>query len=469
VVVGLRRILNGLVILAIAWYVVYVYAERLFAYTGKITQSPKGTIRISIHSTGAQGNDQSRYPSLSADGRHVAFASDANNLVDDDTNGQPDIFVHDVQTSQTIRVSLASDGTEADRWCDEAAISGDGRYVAFASYATNLVPGDTNNCADIFIHDMQTGQLIRVSVASDGMQGDDGSHSPFISVDGRYVTFTSRSFRLIDDDTNGKSDIFVRDRDVDQDGILDEPGQVSTVRVSVASDGSEGNGSATAPSASDSGRYVTFLSSSDNLVEGDTNGWRDVFVHDMQTGQTTRVSVATNGTEANWESGAPFISANGRYVSFTSYASNLVNGDTNGANDVFVHDRQTGQTINVSSHSSHVPGNRSSYTSSISGDGRYVAFSSYASNLVEGDTNDQSDIFVRDLQTGWIIRILAAFDDGQGNGLSQYPFISADGRYVTFESSASNLVEGDANDVSDIFVRGRLFCHFYLPLILYNH
>jgi Tol biopolymer transport system component len=265
------------------------------------------------------------------------------------------------------------------------SISADGRYVAFASGASNLVPGDTNGWADVFVHDQQTGQTSLVSVAADGMQGNGGSWGPSISADGRYVAFTSEASNLVPGDANGVQDVFVHDRETEQ-----------TSRVSLAADGTEGNSHSAGPSMSADGRYVAFRSWASNLVPGDTNGMLDIFIHDRQTGQTSRVSVATDGTEGNSHSAGPSISADGRYVAFISEASNLVPGDTNGQQDIFVHDRQTGQTSRVSVAADGTQGNGGSYWPSISANGRYVAFMSEASNLVPGDTNGQQDVFVHD-------------------------------------------------------------------------
>jgi Tol biopolymer transport system component len=224
-------------------------------------------------------------------------------------------------------VSVASDSTQGNDNSWDPSISADGRYVAFFSHASNLVPGDTNNTLDVFVHDRLTGQTTRVSVASDGTEGNGDSFVGSISADGRYVAFASWASNLVPGDTNGRSDIFVHDRVTGQ-----------TTRVSVASDGTEGNGDSWGcPSISADGRYVAFASWASNLVPGDTNGRSDIFVHDRVTGQTTRVSVASDGTEGNGDSWwRPSISADGRYVAFPSYASNLVPGDTNGWADIFV-------------------------------------------------------------------------------------------------------------------------------------
>ncbi|MCI0730039.1 MAG: hypothetical protein L0332_25425, partial [Chloroflexi bacterium] len=402
------------------------------------------TSRVSVASDGTQGNEDSYSPSISADGRYVAFSSTATNLVSGDTNGMWDVFVHDRQTGQTTRVSVASDGTQGNDESTGRSISADGRYVAFESHANNLVSGDTNGSGDVFVHDRETGQTTRVSVASDGTQGNDHSDWPSISANGRFVAFHSIANNLVSGDTNDFADVFVHDRETGQ-----------TTRVSVASGGTQGDGHSSWPSISADGRYVTFESFANNLVSGDNNGNWDVFVHDRQTGQTTCVSIASDGTQGNNGSYFSSISADGRYVAFDSDANNLVSGDTNGTLDAFVHDRQTGQTTRVSIASDGTQGNDNSSLSSISADGRYVTFSSGADNLVIGDTNGVWDAFVHDRQTGQTTRVSIASDGTQGNADSFWSFISADGRYVAFESFANNLVGGDTNDVFDVFVHDR--------------
>src|SRR6266545_201355 len=294
------------------------------------------------------------------------------------------------------RVSVASDGTEGnDRSYDRSALSKDGRFVAFRSAATNLVPDDTNNTWDVFLHDQQTGQTTRVSVDSFGNQGNGGSFRPALSADGAVVAFDSDATNLVMGDTNGASDVFMY-----------EAGQ--TTLVSVGLGGAAGNSDSYDPSISPNGRFVAFYSVATNLVNGDTNtcgpfttpgSCSDVFVRDLQMGQTTRVSVDSHGNQGNSVSYDPSISADGRFVAFYSLASNLVDGvdgDTNNTYDVFVHDRQTGQTTRVSVDSNDTQANGGSFNVSLSADGRAVAFYSNATNLVSGDTNGTDDIFVAD-------------------------------------------------------------------------
>ena len=402
------------------------------------------TTRVSVATNGAQGNGESHSSAISADGRYIAFNSAASNLVSGDTNAAWDIFVHDRDTGVTTRVSVATNGAQGNGQSEWPEISADGRYVAFQSLASTLVSGDINAACDIFVHDRDTGATTRLSVATDGTPGNDASLDPAIGADGRYVAFTSTATNLVAADTNATQDIFVHDRDT---GV--------TTRVSVATDGTEGNGYSIGPAISADGRYIAFSSVASNLVAGDTNARRDIFVHDRDTGVTTLVSVATDGTPGNDSSGDSAISADGRYVAFTSAATNLVADKTNATWDIFVHDRDTGVTTRVSVATDGSQGNDPSYRAAISTDGQYVAYYSHASNLVTDDTNAASDSFVHDRDTGVTTRVSVATDGAQGNGESQYPAISADARYIAFPSRATNLVAGDTNAGLDVFVRVR--------------
>ncbi|MEX2158554.1 MAG: flexitail domain-containing putative surface protein [Dehalococcoidia bacterium] len=402
------------------------------------------TERVSVDSAGNQGNSQSYADAISADGRFVAFRSHATNLVAGDTNGTFDAFVRDRQSGTTERVSVDSAGNQGNSDSYAAAISADGRFVAFWSAATNLVAGDTNGVQDAFVRDRQTGTTERVSLDNAGTQGNDSSYPVSISADGRFVAFESYATNLVASDTNGVPDAFVRDR---QSG--------TTERVSVDSSGTQGNDSSWAGSISADGRFVAFASVATNLVAGDTNGTGDVFVRDRLSGTTERVSVDSVGTQSNGFSYAAAISADGRFVAFWSDATNLVAGDTNGVADAFVRDRQTGTTERVSVDNAGTEGNAFSHPTSISADGRFVAFWSYATNLVASDTNGVADALVRDRQSGTTERVSVDSAGNQGNNDSAPKGISADGRFVAFGSDASNLVAGDTNGTTDAFVRDR--------------
>jgi hypothetical protein len=401
------------------------------------------TVLISISSSGVQTNNYSYFSAISADGRYVAFESVASNLVPGDTNRESDIFVHGLQTGITKRVSIRSDGTQPSDfpYSYDPSISADGRYVAFYSNSRNLVDGDTNGSEDVFVHDLQTGITKRVSVSSAGMQANSHSFDPFISANGRYVVFNSYATTLVSGDVNGTNDVFIHDL---QTGV--------TTRASLNSNGEQANGVSFDPFLSADGRYLTFRSAATNLVAGDTNGSYDIFVRDLQTGITTRASTDSNGVEANGLSYQPSISADGRYVTFFSPATNLVAGDTNGTDDVFIHDMQTGITTRASVDSNGVQANGQSVNPLISSDGRYVVFFSYATNLVSGDTNGTTDIFVYDILSGLTTRASVDSNGAQGNYSSLFPSISSDGRYITFSSDAWNLVPGDHNSYYDIFV-----------------
>jgi Tol biopolymer transport system component len=290
------------------------------------------TERVSLGPNGVQGNGRSSRPALSADGRFVAFTSDASNLVPGDTNGFGDVFVRDRRTGTTARVSLGTNGVQANSFSSDPALSAGGRFVAFTSEASNLVPGDTNGRQDVFVRNHQTGTTERVSLGTSGVQGNDYSEAPALSSDGRFVAFASLASNLVPDDTNGQTDVFVRDH---RTGV--------TERFSLGPNRVQGNNGSSDPALSAGGRFVAFASGASNLVPGDTNGERDVFVRDRQTGTTERVNLGPNGVQGNDFSGSygaiPVLSANGRFVAFDSSANNLVQDDTNGQADVFVHTR----------------------------------------------------------------------------------------------------------------------------------
>lgn len=409
-------------------------------------QAAGAIVRVSLAEDGSQSNGFSDWGNLSADGRYITFYSYASNLVAGDTNAASDVFVRDTQTGTVQRVSVNSSGVQGNADSHDAVISADGRYVAFISHSTNLAPhSDTSGSYDIFVHNRQTGTTTAVTISLSGELGSDGRHSyhQSISADGRYIAFNSSQPELVAGDTNIISDVFVRDM---------QTGTIS--RVSVGPGGVQSNGSSYYTGITDDGRYIVFHSGASNLVADDTNGWIDVFVHDNQTGITTRLSRASDGAQAEGgDSLYPSISTDGRFVTFRSAATNLVPGDTNAKSDIFLHDRQTGVTSLVSISTGGGLPNHDSLKSTISADGRFVAFDSYASNLVSNDTNGQGDVFVRDLQAGTTTRVSLAADGSQGlGGEAMYPTISTNGQFIIFTSFATNLVAGDTNSEADIFV-----------------
>ena len=421
-------------------------AGTLSLLTSGLAHAQPTTTRVSVGPGGAQGSDGSWGPAISDDGRWVAFKSAASNLVAGDTNAADDIFVHDQQTGLTSRASVGLAGVQADGGSDRPAISADGRWVAFESWASNLVTGDTNGLADVFVRDLQTGTTTRVSVGSAGTQANSSSGRAAVSADGRWVAFESQASNLVSGDTNGTFDVFVHDQ---QTGM--------TMRASVGPAGAQGNGWSEFPSISGDGRFVAFDSAAGNLVAGDTNGTYDVFVHDRQLATTTRVSVGLGGAQTTRSSLFPSISDDGRSVAYLSGATNLVVGDTNGWQDVFVYDGQSGTTTRVSVGPGGAQGNGDSLNPAISADGRWVAFISLSSNLVVVDTNDAADfdVFVHDRVTATTARVSVGPGGVEANRASGGGTISADGRSVAFDSDASNLVTADTNFTSDVFVYTR--------------
>ncbi|MFN0241692.1 MAG: hypothetical protein ACKVWV_02270 [Planctomycetota bacterium] len=402
----------------------------------------------SVHSSEALGNAASSAPVVSADGRYVAFASQATNLVLNDTNNAEDVFLRDRTNGTTVCVSH-SGGVPAAGISSSPGISADGRFVGFVSRAANLVAGDTNAAADAFVYEVATGQITRVSVSSAGVQSNgSATERPALSANGNYVAFACLASNLVAGDTNAVSDVFLRDRANGQ-----------TTRVSVDSAGVQGNAflglGSYAPSISGGGRIIAFRSASSNLVAGDTNGFFDIFVHDRQTALTTRASVDSFGAQGNFASFRASISGDGRFVAFDSVATNLVVGDTNGASDIFVRDRQTSRTGIVSVSSAGIYGNENSADPSISGDGHYVAFHSRATNLVAGELNADEDVFVHDRFTQVTTRESTTSGGIPSNGVSLSPWITPDGRFVVFDSGATNLVAGDENSRRDVFLRDR--------------
>jgi Tol biopolymer transport system component len=410
---------------------------------GAAAVSGASTSRVSVSSTGRQGFRTSEGPALSDGGRYVAFASLARNLVPGDTNLVEDVFVRDRLAGLTRRVSVGPGGRQANGASIIGSISADGRYVAFMSDATNLVAGDSNGASDVFVRDLVAGSTRRVSVGPGGLQANGDSGFPALSRNGRHVAFQSDATNLVAGDTNGVFDVFVRDLPTG-----------TTQRVSLGPAGVQGEDVSLFPAVSGDGRFVAFISDASNLVAGDDAGFRDVFVRDTVTGATQRASVGPGGVEANnISTNLPAISANGRFVGFDSSASNLVSGDTNGLQDVFVRDLQAQATSRVSLDDAGVEGNGISISPKLSSNGRFVSFESDSTNLVAADTNGLSDVFLRDRQSGSTQRVSVGPGGLQADGNSFGSAISSDGQQVGFSSSATNLVAGDTNATMDVFVR----------------
>jgi len=403
------------------------------------------TVAVSVGPSGQLGNSWGGGRDMTADGRYITFCSLASNLVSGDANGDSDVFRRDMIAGTTTLVSTATDGTRGNNASCGASMSADGRYVAFYTQATNLAAGtDTNGQADVLVKDLLTGAVTRASVATDGTLGNNQSVSPSISADGRYVAFSSHATNLTPSQpaTNGHDEVYLRDT---------VAGTTTMVSVSAvtASPGNSVEDEDT--SISGDGRYVVFSSAATNLVSHDTNNAGDVFVRDTVTGTTTRVSVASSGGQANAYSAEPSISSDGRYVVFMSIATNLIAGRTIATPQVYLHDMQTGQTSLVSVSSAGAVANDQSGGGAISANDRYIAFGSSGSNLTACDSNHDSDGFVRDLQTGTTTRATLTAEGGQPNAGGGASAVTPDGRYVLITSWASNMFPGDTSKVGNLF------------------
>jgi Tol biopolymer transport system component len=411
------------------------------------------TERVNVSTGGSEADGSTARGSVSASGWFVVFASKADNLARRDRNGVEDVFVRNRHTGRTLRVSVSSSGREGDGDSHFPSIDADGHRVAFRSVAANLVRRDRNGLEDAFVHDLRSGSTERVSVGVAGEEPNGPTLAASISGNSRVVAFTSSASNLVRRDTNGQLDVFVRD-------LV----RLRTTRVSVGPGNREADGPSDALSISRDGRVVAFRSFATNLVRGDTNGMPDIFVRDIKRRSTRRVNISSSGSQANAETFRGMVSSDGRFVGFRSRASNLVPGDTNDALDVFVRDRARRQTVRVSVATDGAQADAGAFTRYVgdnlfmsrpflSGDGRFVAFSSRAANLVPGDTNRFPDVFVHDLESRHTVRLNVADDGAQANSGSFVAGISRDGRVVTFQSFANNLVAGDTNRRRDVFVR----------------
>lgn len=389
------------------------------------------TARVSVSSTGEQAGGFSSAPSISADGRFIAFQSDASNLVPGDTNGVTDIFVRDNLADTTTRVSVSTTGDEGNDQSIAPAISADGRFVAFASYASNLVRGDSNFAFDVFIHDRQTASTTRVSVDDAGGQGEgnSGNVGLGVSADGRFVVFESDAADLVLGDSNAHPDVFVHDRL-----------NAQTSMISIGAGGQPADDYSALPVVSADGRFVVFYSAAMNLDPA--NPRRGIYMRDMQVGATSWLFNSSQPTS---------ISSDARYVAVT-------NGPL-----AVVFDTQSGGTTPFGGGWT-CPPECNGGSPSLSGDGRFLAFWSDKIDFVPDDSNGRADIFIVDRdsddngfldESGTITyaRANINYTGDQANAASTAVALSADGRWAAFQSVASNLIDGDTNGQQDIFVR----------------
>ena len=402
------------------------------------------TQRVNVNSQGVPANSVSIHASISANGRYIAFGSFASNLVPGDTNQELDVFVRDRRNGTTTRVSLDSNGSQVSGQCAEPAISANGRFVAFWS-SVAMVPSDTSFYGDIFVRDLLTGTIEHVSIGANGQSNDGDSELPSISDDGRFVLFASRASNLVPGDTNNIQDVFVRDRLTQTTECVTAPSGPQPSQGSFLTSGK----------ISGSGRYAVFQTPSNLIIPGLPIQQLNVFVRDRLTGSVELINVDPSGAQAqgfSWESS---ISAEGRFVAFASDSTSIVAGDTNAARDIFVRDRMMGTTERVSVSSTGQQADDHSNLTAISADGRYVAFTSDAANLVVGDTNNYADTFLRDRLHGTTELLSIAFDGTSADvGASGLVGLSPEGRFAVFTSGSNNLLPGHSG--GGIYVRDHL-------------
>ena len=419
-----------------AWLLVAVTAPSML-HTAPAAAVETELISVGVSTGAAIGDSALRgADTISADGRYVVFQSRRYGLVFGDTNRLADIFVRDRWLKTTRRVSVASDGTQSNGHSDAPAISADGRYVVFQSTASNLVPGlggNANRWTHIYLHDMATRRTELISMAPGGGYSDEGSYEPTVSGDGRFVAFMSTSTNLISGYTGGERSVYVRDREAGRTELINAGWAYS---VSISRDG----------------RYVAFDTDGRDLINP------QVFVRDRTTGVRELISVALSGNPGVHGAGAPTVSADGRYVAFSSWSYDLVPDDSNGYWDIFVRDRQLKATTRVSLDSTggELPhgGSPCEFGPGISADGRFITFVSEDPFVVPGDTNGGADAFVRDT---WLQRTALVTVRPEGSLPSPYDYsitcaMSGDGRYVAFDAYSS-FTANDLNTTQDVFLR----------------
>lgn len=400
------------------------------------------TSLVSVDSSESQVSANSFEGSVSGDGNFVVFTSWSDALSSDDSNGKKDIYVRDLVNGTTELISYDTGGAAGNNHShNEASISDDGRYVVFESSATDLIASDTNSQSDIFLRDRDMDTTTRVSVSDSEAQANDYSEDPTISADGRYVVFTSYATNLTSF-TVSTGHIYVRD-------IVSGTTQLIAINSSGTDDA---NGASAQGTISDDGRYVAFQTSATDLGPTDTNGYLDIYVKDRLLNTYAIASMKNDGSQTSNTSYQPHLSGDGQIVTFHTDQA-LITADNNSDGDVYAYRLNTALNELVSTTSGGTIGNDNSVNARTSSDGRFVVFTSSATNLVGSDSNAKDDVFVKNLQSGALDRVSTSTGGTQGNNTSHTSTISNDGSVVSFNSQATNLVASDTNGAyADVFI-----------------
>lgn len=401
---------------------------------------------VSVNSLGEQSDARSAGPpAISGDGRLVVFTSWATNLVPGEAEAAPAVYLRDVEAGETVAICHGAGGEPCDGESSQPAISADGRYVAFISKAPNLSPNGAPAHSQAFVLDRATGEMLRISESPDGHAGDGDTSHPELSADGRFTVFLSAATNLVPAvPANNRANVFLHDRTT---------GQITWITPGVDALGADCRN----PAIAGNGAIITFAATTDNLTEGDSNGLADVFLHDVPSGTTQRLSLGPAGADANGASGLSGValSADGRFVVYDSAANNLGAIDSNGFADIFLHDRDSGGTRRVSVTADGTEANGPSETPTISADGTYVFFASAAVNLSGVSSIQSWTIYAHEVATGRLAVATPPLVSALSNDIATRPTASLDGRFVAFESTSAEMVDDDANGQPDVFRRDR--------------
>jgi hypothetical protein len=427
----------------------YTYRVRTLTKKGKVyarsaarslVVKPRATALVSKRNGGAAQDGAAYEPSISGDGRFVAYASTSTSLTPGDTNKSSDVFVADTRNGRTTLVSRTSSGRVGNGPSTDPSLSANGRFVTFTSRATDLVAKDANKASDVFRFDRTTNAVVRVSARSNST-----SEQSSVSGDGRFVAYASLATTLTVENQISAGQWRV---------YLTDVASGTTTMVSRDRFDKPSNGQSHVPSISANGRYVAYSSGSANLVDGDLNGRYDVFVHDRLT-TIDRLVSRTPGQESDGDSRYPSINADGRFVAYTTAATNLVAGDVNGRDDVVRTDLETSTTIRVTRTTSGATPSADSRAPAISGDGNTVAYETKAAGIVKNDTNRVDDVFAFTASTGRTRLVSANLTGGAGNRASFAPTLAHNGAVAAFTSPATDLVARSTGPSFDVFVRRR--------------